>query len=335
MSGFSENDVTDQSGKTFVVTGANSGLGFEITRVLAARGARVVMACRSKPNADEAIARIRALIPSADLEFLAYDQGDLDSIHAAAEKLSAGPTVDVLINNAGVMEFKHSRTRQGFEQHFGINHLGSFAFTSLLLPKLAEAPAPRVVITGSASHRTGVIDFDDLDNAGKGYGHASRYANSKLANMLFLFELDQRLRAAASPILAVGSHPGLAITSLGREQRLLRAIFVPLAKLFRFNTAAMGAWPSLQAATSVVHPGGYYGPIGWNELKGPSGPSSRSPNAVDANIAQRLWDRSIELTGVDPVLPAARYAAVDTDSVLKPSDRFSVPQAAQSYQYTS
>ncbi|AJP72206.1 oxidoreductase [Sphingomonas hengshuiensis] len=299
MSGFSESDVTDQSGKTFVVTGANSGLGFEITRVLAARRARVVMACRSKPKADAAIMRIRALNPGAELEFLAYDQSDLDSIRTAAETLSAGPVIDVLINNAGVMEFTLSQTKQGFEQHFGTNHLGSFAFTCLLLPKLAEASVPRVVITGSASHRTGVIDFDDLDNAGKGYGHSSRYANSKLANMLFLFELDQRLRAAGSPIIAIGSHPGLAITSLGREQRLLRSIVVPLAKLLRFNTAAMGAWPSLQAATSVVNPGGYYGPIGWNELKGPSGPSGRSPNAVDATIAQRLWDRSIKLTGVD------------------------------------
>lgn len=305
MTGFSEHDVIDQSGKTFVVTGANSGLGFEITRVLAARGARVVMACRSKPNADEAIGRIRDLTPVADLEFLAYDQSDLDSIRAAAEKLSAGPMIDVLINNAGVMAFKHSRTQQGFEHHFGTNHLGTFAFTSLLLRKLAEAPAPRVVITGSASHRTGVIDFDDL-NAEKGYGHSSRYANSKLANMLFLFELDQRLRAAGSPLLAVGCHPGLAITSLGREQRLLRSIVVPLAKLLRFNTAAMGAWPSLQAATGVVHPGGYYGPIGWNELKGPSGPAGRSPDAIDADIGHRLWDRSIALTGVDPDLPAAR-----------------------------
>jgi len=335
MSGFSENDVIDQSGKTFVVTGANSGLGFEITRVLAARGARVVMACRSKPNAKEAIGRIRELTPHAELEFLAYDQADLDSVRAAAETLSAGPTIDVLINNAGVMEFTYSRTKQGFEQHFGINHLGSFAFTSLLLPKLAEAPAPRAVITGSASHRTGVIDFDDLDNAKKSYGHASRYANSKLANMLFLFELDQRLRAAGSPIVAVGAHPGLAITRLGREQKLLRSIAVPLAKLFRLNTAAMGAWPSLQAATSVVHPGGYYGPIGWKELKGPSGPSSRSPNAVDANIAKRLWDRSIELTGVDPALAAARYAAADRDGVLKPGARFSTPAAAESYRHTS
>lgn len=169
-----------------------------------------------------------------------------------------------------------------------------------------------------------MIDLDDLDNARKGYGHASRYANSKLANLLFLFELDQRLRAARSPILAVGAHPGLAITSLGREQKLLRAIVVPLAKLFRFNSTAMGAWPALQAATSVVHPGGYYGPSGWNELKGPSG---RSPDAVDARVAQRLWDRSIALTGVDSALEAARSEAVgsDNDSVLTPGHRTSVP----------
>ncbi|MFZ3582481.1 oxidoreductase [Loktanella sp. DJP18] len=332
MSGFSENDVADQSGKTFVVTGANAGLGFEITRVLAAHGGRVVMACLSEAKAEQAMRQIRDLSPQAELEFLAYDQSDLDSIRAAAEKLSAGPGLDVLINNAGVMEFRVSRTRQGFEQHFGTNHLGSFAFTSLLLPKLSEAPAPRVVVTGSASHRNGAIDFEDLDNAGKRYGHASRYANSKLANLLFLFELDQRLRAARSPILAVGAHPGLATTSLGREKRLLRAIAVPLAKLFRFNSAAMGAWPALQAATSVVHPGGYYGPIGWNELKGPSGPSGRSPDAVDPRVAQRLWARSIALTGIDPALPAARFDAASSDLILGPGHRITVPLASGHYQ---
>ena len=130
-----------------------------------------------------------------------------------------------------------------------------------------------------------MIDFDDL-NAEKGYGHTPRYDNSKLANMLFLFELDQRLRAARSPVLAVGCHPGLAMTNLARQRVLMRSL-IPVFKLFRFNTAAMGAWPALQAATSVVNPGGYYGPIGWYELKGASGPSGRAPNAVDANVAQR------------------------------------------------
>ena len=153
MDGFSEDDVADQSGKTFVVTGANSGLGFEITRVLAARHARVIMACRSKSNADEAMMRILKLTPAAELQFLACDQGDIDSIRTAAASFANGPKIDVLINNAGTMQAKLVRTKQGFEQHFGINHLGSFALTSLLLPKLAEAPAPRVIITGSTSHK--------------------------------------------------------------------------------------------------------------------------------------------------------------------------------------
>ena len=252
MQGFTEADVTNQTGKTFVVTGANSGLGFETSRVLAARGARVILACRSEAKAEQAMARIRELTPGADLAFLAYDQGDLDSINAAAATLVAGPCIDVLINNAGVMQPKLARTKQGFEQHFGINHLESFAFTGLLLSKFSQAPSPRIVITGSLSHKTGVIDFDDL-NAEKGYDRSPRYDDSKLANLLFLFELDRRLRAAHSPITAVGCHPGLAMTSLAKSMTMLR-LLIPIFKLLRFNTAAMGAWPASPGGHERRHP---------------------------------------------------------------------------------
>lgn len=302
FSDFTEADVPDQSGKCFVVTGANTGLGFETTRVLTARGARVLLACRDEVKADEAMRRIRAVTPGADLGFVPYDQGDLDSIRRAAGQLDREPRIDALVNNAGVMVPPLMRTKQGFELQFGVNHLGSFAFTSLMLPKLAETPGARVVVTGSLAHTSSSIDWDDL-NADKSYRKWPRYGMSKLANLLFLFELDRRLRAAGSPVTAVGCHPGFATTDLGRHMPgigFLWMLFRPFS-----NTPAMGAWPTLQAATGGIAPGEYYGPQGFREIKGPSGVASRARQATDSELARRLWDVSVEMTGVDPGLAAA------------------------------
>ncbi|CCD84199.1 putative Retinol dehydrogenase [Bradyrhizobium sp. ORS 285] len=302
-SGFTDNDVPNQTGKCFVVTGANTGLGFEISRVLAAHGARVLMACRDRAKADAAMARLKQQVPAANLTFLRYDQADLDSIRAAADQVAREPRVDVLINNAGVMNPPLTRTRQGFELQFGVNHLGCFAFTSLLLPKLAENAGARVVITSSLVHKTGKIDWSDL-NADNGYERRPRYDQSKLANILFLFELDRRLRAVGSSITAVGCHPGFATTELGRHIRFI-GVLKPLFGLIA-NTPAMGAWPALQAATGIVQAGGYYGPQGRGEIRGPSGEAARAPQAVDPDLARRLWDVSIAMTGVDPgLLPAS------------------------------
>lgn len=300
-SGFTELDVPDQSGKCFVVTGANTGLGFEATRVLAARGARVILACRDETKASEAMRRIRAATPNADLGFVPYDQGDLDSIRRAAVLLSSHPRIDVLVNNAGVMVPPLQRTKQGFEMQFGVNHLGSFAFTALMLPKLAETRDARVVVTGSLAHTSGCIEWDDI-NADKGYKKWPRYGMSKLANLLFLFELDRRLRAMGSPVMAVGCHPGFATTDLGRHMPgigLLWLLFKPFS-----NTPAMGAWPTLQAATGEVKPGEYYGPQGFREIKGPSGVAKRARQATDPKLARRLWDVSVQMSGIDPGLPA-------------------------------
>ncbi|ENN84118.1 putative oxidoreductase protein [Rhizobium freirei PRF 81] len=300
--GFTEANVPNQSGKCFIVTGANTGIGFEASRVLAARGARVLLACRDKAKAETAMAAIRQQAPKANLAFLPLDQADLASVKAAAELAALEPRIDVLINNAGVMTPPMTRTKQGFELQLGVNHLGTFALTSLLLPKLAETQGSRVVVTSSIAHRNAKIDWDDL-NAERSYSRVSRYAASKLANALFFFELDRRLRAAGSPIAAVGCHPGAAATELGRYLGPLQ-LLLPLARLL-LNTAAMGAWPTLQAATAPVTSGDYYGPMGFREIRGVSGKASRSARAQDAAAAKRLWDVSVAMTGIDPGLPPA------------------------------
>ncbi|MBB4525647.1 UNVERIFIED_ORG: NAD(P)-dependent dehydrogenase (short-subunit alcohol dehydrogenase family) [Rhizobium sophorae] len=182
--GFTEASVPDQTGKTFIVTGANAGIGFEISQVLAARGARVLLACRERARAEQAIARIRHITPKADLAWLPLDLGDLDNVRAAAEIAAREPRIDVLINNAGIMNPPLTRTEQGFESQFGVNHLGVFGLTTLLLPKLAETPGSRVVVTSSIAHLKGRIDWDDL-NAEKSYNKNGRYGGSKLANALF------------------------------------------------------------------------------------------------------------------------------------------------------
>jgi NAD(P)-dependent dehydrogenase (short-subunit alcohol dehydrogenase family) len=300
--GFTEADVPDQPGRCFVVTGANTGLGLETSRVLAARGARVLLACRDKAKAEAAMARIRQHTPNADLVFLPLDQADLNSIRTAARLAAEQPRLDVLINNAGVMYPPLMRTREGFELQFGVNHLGCFALTSLLLPKLAKGSEARVVVTSSLAHRRGRLDWDDL-NAEKTYDQSQRYAASKLANALFLFELDRRLRASGSPVIAVGCHPGLAATDLGRNLGTLQML-VPLVRVL-FNDATRGAWPTLQAATARVKPGGYYGPVGLAETRGASGDASRTAQAQDRVLAERLWEVSVSMTGIDPGLPAA------------------------------
>jgi len=299
--GFTEADVPDQSGKCLIVTGANTGVGFHVARVLAARGARVLLGCRDRGRAEAAMARIGRLTPGADLAFLPLDQADLASVRTAAELAGREPRLDALVNNAGVMIPPLTRTRQGFELQFGVNHLGCFALTALLLPKLAES-AGRAVITASLAHRRGRIDWDDL-NAEKGYRRFPRYRMSKLANALFLFELDRRLRAAGSPVTAVGCHPGLTGTELGRHAGPFR--FVTALVNLAFNTPAMGAWPALQAATAPVTPGGYYGPTGLGEARGASGEAWRAPRGLDPAASRRLWELSVAMTGIDPGLAPA------------------------------
>ena len=303
MTGFTDNDVPDQSGKCIIVTGANTGLGFGAAKVLAAKGARVLLACRDRAKAEAAMAEIGRATPGADLAFLPLDQADLNSVRAAVELASKEAKVDVLLNNAGVMFPPLTRTAQGFELQFGVNHLGCFALTSLMLPKLAETPGSRVVVTASLAHNRGNLQWDDL-GAEKEYSRTARYSDSKLANMLFFIELDRRLRAAGSAVRTIGCHPGVAATDLMRHAGPFR-IVMPLVGLL-MNTAAMGAWPTLQAATAPDAQGGdYYGPQSMGEMRGVSGKAKRSAMAQDAALARRLWDVSVQMTGIDPGLAPA------------------------------
>jgi NAD(P)-dependent dehydrogenase (short-subunit alcohol dehydrogenase family) len=296
---FRAEDVTDQSERTFLVTGANTGLGLETAKVLAARGARVLLGCRSQDKAEAAMAKISEETPGADVAFVPLDQNDLASVAAAAEIVGDEDRLDVLVNNAGIMVPPLQFTVDGFESQFGVNHLGTFALTSHLLPKLAETPGSRVVVTSSIAHKPGKILFDDIDASGN-YAAQERYQQSKLANLLFMFELDRRLRAADSETISVGCHPGIASTDLGRHMPKLFTLALPVVGLF-FNSPAQGAWPTLMAATSEeVEGGDYVGPTRRGETAGPAGPAASTDRSRDPELAARLWDLSVEMTGVDP-----------------------------------
>ncbi|MBB6425187.1 oxidoreductase [Sphingopyxis sp. JAI128] len=296
-SGFTADDVGTQTGRRFLVTGANAGIGFEVSRVLAARGAHVVLACRDAGRAEAAMNRIRVDVPGADLSFQPLDLADLDQVRDAAKAILSAPRIDVLVNNAGVMIPPRAPTKQGYELQFGVNHLGTFALTGLVHPHVDD----RIVVTGSIAHKSGEMDYSDL-SASRSYNNWARYQMSKLANLLFLFELDRRLSAAGRATQAIGCHPGVALTELQRHLPLPLRAMTPLASPF-FNSAAQGAWPTLQAATGArVQGGDYLGPQGLGEVTGRSGPARAARMARDPKLASELWMRSIELTGVDPGL---------------------------------
>lgn len=285
-----------------MITGANSGLGFETARVLADKGARVLMACRSEARANAAMEKIQQQYPQADLQFIALDQGDLGSVKEAAERVAQEPRLDVLINNAGIMTPPYELTKDGFESQFGVNHLGTFALTGLLLDKLAQTPESRIVITSSLAHRNAEIYFDDI-NAEQGYSAVRRYMQSKLANLLFLYELNQRLLASDSPIMAVACHPGVATTDLSRHlPMLVQKTVVPMLGLL-VNNPAQGAWPTLMAATSMQLQGGdYCGPGGFRQISGPAVKVAAAARSRHQENARRLWDLSVEMTGIEPDL---------------------------------
>jgi NAD(P)-dependent dehydrogenase (short-subunit alcohol dehydrogenase family) len=297
--GFTDRDVPELSGLTMFVTGANTGLGFETAKVLAARGARVLLGCRSQDRAHAAIERIVEQTPDADVAFVPLDQADLASVAAAAEIVSQEARLDVLVNNAGIMMPPLQFTEDGYESQFGVNHLGTFALTSHLLPKLAEQSAGRVVVTSSIAHKGASIFFDDI-GAERSYKAQDRYGQSKLANLLFMYELDRRLRSAGSSTISVGCHPGIADTELARHLPSIVQFLAPLARPF-FNSAAQGAWPTLMAATAAsVEGGDYIGPSKRGETAGPARDAASTSTSRDRDIAERLWDLSIEMTGVDP-----------------------------------
>jgi NAD(P)-dependent dehydrogenase (short-subunit alcohol dehydrogenase family) len=299
MRGFTENDVPDQSGSTVVITGANTGLGYEAARALSARGARVLIACRSQRKALDAIKKIESQNGPVDLSYVPLDLGDLASIRQCAEQLQSEKRIDVLINNAGVMVPPYELTKDGFESQFGVNHLGPFALTCLLLQKLADTASSRVVNTSSIAHNAGRINFRDI-NAERYYSASGRYSMSKLANLLFSYELQRRLQTAKLPVLSVACHPGIANTELDRYMPMLLSKGTELLQPL-LNTAAAGAWPTLCAATAADVTGGdYYGPAHRFETAGPAKKVRSNRASRNTTVAERLWDLSVDMTGVTP-----------------------------------
>jgi len=296
---WTEADVPDQSGRTAVITGGNSGIGFEAARVLAEQGARLFLGCRDQGKAHDAVLRIRATAPGAEVRVVPMDLASLRSVRAAAAHIRSGcEGIDLLINNAGVMMPPYGVTADGFELQLGINHLGHFALTGLLLDRLAGLPGARVVTVSSNSHQAGRINFDDLQSR-RDYKRIAGYGQSKLANLMFTYELQRRLAAAGSPAIAAAAHPGLTRTDLARYlSRVMTAYYVlverPLAQ-----SAAMGALGTLRAATDpAVRGGDYYGPVRWRGERGYPQRISSSERSHDEGDQRRLWQESERLTGV-------------------------------------
>ncbi len=300
MAGFTARDVPAQHGRTALVTGANTGLGYWTAVHLARAGARVLVGSRSADRGEEAVARLRREVPDGDAEVLALDLSSLAAVEDAAGRLRASEDrLDLLVNNAGVMMPPYGTTVDGFELQLGVNHLGHFALTGHLMPLLEEAPAARVVTVSSLAHRDAEVFLDDLQ-AEQGYAPGDRYGQSKLANLLFTLELDRRLRATGSSVRALAAHPGIAQTELARHFPGPVRLLMPVIGVL-LNSAEQGSWPSLMAATSPdVDGGDYLGPTRFREMSGPAGPAATSATANDEELQRRLWDVSVELTGVDP-----------------------------------
>ncbi|MEZ0108366.1 NAD(P)-dependent dehydrogenase (short-subunit alcohol dehydrogenase family) [Catenulispora sp. EB89] len=288
------------AGRTFVVTGANSGLGLEAARLLAGNGAHVVMTARSQAKGEAAAARIGQDVPGASLELRTLDLADLDSVRAFARGLHDDKVgVDVLINNAGVMMAPQGQTKQGFEVQFGTNHLGHFALTGLLLDLLTEGSDPRVVTVSSTFHKQGSIDFDDLMRT-KSYNPNAAYAQSKLANLLFGLELQRRLSAAGSPVRSLMAHPGYSATNLqfAGPTGWRKAMMYVGNPLFA-QKASIGVLPEVRAAVAPDVVGGqYYGSPKFMEMRGYPELVQPSRRAQDPAVAARLWEESEKLTGV-------------------------------------
>ena len=302
---WTEADVPVQRGRTAVITGANTGLGFETARVLAARGAQVVLACRDLGQAKEAAVRILSGSPAAaevvpaDLHAVRLDLASLASVREAADEIGTayGP-VDLLINNAGVMMTPFGRTADGFELQLGVNHLGHFALTGLLLGRMLGRAGSRVVTVSSNGHKSGRIVFDDLQSERR-YRRMAAYYQSKLANLMFTLELHRRLAAAQARTQALAAHPGKARTDLTRYLPAWARLEDLVLEQPLGHSAAKGALATLRAATDPTARGGeYYGPGGRGELRGYPCLVAPSERARDVGAQQRLWRESERLTGV-------------------------------------
>ncbi len=307
-------DIPDQRGKVAVITGGNSGIGYEAASALAGKGARVILAVRNVEKGQAAVAAIKRTYPGAAAEVMALDLSDLSSVRRfAAAFRQRFEALPLLINNAGVMALPYRRTVDGFEMQFGTNHLGHFALTGLLLPAILAAPRARVVVVSSGAHASGKIDFDNLDGK-QSYRPWRAYSQSKLANLLFAYELQRRFTAAGVDARAVGCHPGYAATNLQAAGPRMSGSrfgerFMEVANRLFAQSAAIGALPTLYAATAAdIRGGEYIGPLGMFGMRGAPGKARSSARSHDRAVAARLWQVSEELTGLRYDLPAVQQA---------------------------
>ncbi|WP_405537781.1 oxidoreductase [Streptomyces sp. NBC_00075] len=301
MSGWNTQDIPDQSGRTAVVTGANSGLGYVTARELARKGARVVLACRSEARGNEAVGRLLGEVPDAIAEFWRLDLGDLGSVREFAAGLPY-ERIDLLVNNAGVMALPYGTTADGFETQFGVNHLGHFALTGLLFPALLSTPGARIVNLSSGTHAYANIDIDDLNSERK-YRRWIAYGRSKTANLLFTHELARRLSAIGSDVVAAAAHPGYAATNLQTaapkmQGRKSAERFMEIGNRYFAQSADAGALPTLYAATAPdVRPDAFIGPR-FLGMRGAPAKSWRASWTLNDRAGERLWAASEQLTGV-------------------------------------
>lgn len=295
MAQWNVKNIVDQSGKVTIVTGANSGIGFDTAKALAAKGATTILACRSKSKADNAGGSILAEYPEAKVVIMELDLSDLTSVKKFSDDFVAEfERLDYLINNAGVMVPPYSKTKDGFELQFGTNHLGHFALTGHLLPLLLKTPKSRIVTVSSVAHKSGKISFDDYNWEKRRYIKWSAYGQSKVANLFFTYELQRKLEVAGVETIAVAAHPGWTATNL--QQHTTTASFL---NRFFAQPQEMGALPTLYAAASPEVKGGeYFGPCGFMEMRGFPKKVGSNKYSHDREVASRLWDLSEKLTGV-------------------------------------
>ena len=297
-------NIPSQAGRRAVITGANSGIGFEAALALARKGAELILPARTQAKADNAAARILAQVPNAQLHPEILDLAVQASVHAFAKRVIErfpGQSLDLLINNAGVMALPtRELTTDGFERQFATNYLGPFALTALLLPSIKQRPGSRVVTVSSGASNQGKIEFDNLQSERVYKPMFQAYAQSKLADLIFARELQRRLTAAGSPILSTAAHPGYAVTNLQADHvRLGLKMLMAVMKPFLSQDAAHGALPTLYAAVAPeAAAGGYYGPDGIAELKGYPTAAPIPKSALDEAVAKRLWVESERLTRV-------------------------------------
>ena len=304
MAKWSARDIPSQAGRVAVVTGANSGLGLVTARELARAGARVVMGCRDAGRGEAARALVVEQVPDANVDVRRLDLASLSSIREFADNLHADvPDVDLLVNNAGVMAIPRQLTEDGFEMQLGTNHLGHFALTGMMLASMVHRAGSRVVTVSSTAHKPGRIDFDDLMSE-RSYGKWTAYYQSKLANLLFAYELQRRLDAAGLPTVSVAAHPGYSATNLQHvgprmEGSRLSALLMSFGNTLFAQSDEMGALPQLYAATAPdVRGGEYFGPDGIAESRGHPKRVDSTKASKDTEAARRLWEVSEELTGV-------------------------------------